>query len=420
MAHIAREMERLEMRIPLLIGGATTSLIHTAVKIHPRYSGPSVYVPDASRAVGVASSLLSAERRDEYISQINSEYADAQARRASQQESRNLVSLAEAQANRVPIDWGSYQPPVPARPGIRLLEDIDLASLVPLIDWTFFFHAWELRGSYPKILQDPDKGEEARKLFDDAQAMLEQIIGQKWLRANAMIGILPASSSGDDVIVYRDEARTEVATRFHFLRKQGKQPAGRYNDCLADFIAPEASGVKDYIGGFACSAGIGIDQKVAEFEANHDDYSAIMLKALADRLAEALAEQIHLQVRREFWGYAANEELDTRALLKEQYQGIRPAIGYPASPDHTEKRILWELLDVEEQAGIWLTESMAMVPTAAVSGLYFSHPEARYFAVGKLARDQIADYAGRKQMDLSEMERWLAPNLAYDPEPAGD
>ncbi len=420
MAHIAREMERLQMRIPLLIGGATTSLIHTAVKIHPRYSGPSVYVPDASRAVGVASSLLSAERRDEYISQVENEYAEAQARRTSQQASRNLVPLAEAQANRVPIDWSSYQPPVPARPGIRLLEDIDLAGLVPLIDWTFFFHAWELRGSYPKILQDADKGEEARKLFDDAQAMLEQIIGQKWLRANAMIGILPASSSGDDVIVYRDEARSDIATRFHFLRKQGKQPAGRYNDCLADFIAPEASGVKDYIGGFACSAGIGIDQKVAEFEANHDDYSAIMLKALADRLAEALAEQLHLQVRREFWGYAVDEELDTRSLLKEQYQGIRPAIGYPATPDHTEKRILWELLDVEEQAGIWLTESMAMVPTAAVSGLYFSHPEARYFAVGKLARDQVTNYAERKQMSLAETERWLAPNLGYDPEPAGN
>ncbi|AKH21200.1 methionine synthase [Sedimenticola thiotaurini] len=418
MAHIAREMERLGMRIPLLIGGATTSLIHTAVKIHPRYSGPSIYVPDASRAVGVASNLLSSDRRDAYISQVESEYADAQARRTSQQENRNLIPLAEARANRIPIDWNSYQPPVPANTGIHLLEDIDLASLVPLIDWTFFFHAWELRGSYPKILQDEHKGEEARKLFADAQAMLNQIIEQKWLQANAVIGILPASSHGDDVTVYQDEARTEVAARFHFLRKQGKQPAGRYNDCLADFIAPQESGVKDYIGGFACSAGIGIDQKVAEFEAAHDDYSAIMLKALADRLAEALAELLHLRVRREFWGYAADEALETRELLKERYQGIRPAIGYPATPDHTEKRTLWNLLDVEEQAGIWLTESMAMVPTAAVSGLYFSHPEARYFAVGKLARDQVADYAERKQMTLDEVERWLAPNLGYDPEVA--
>ncbi|WP_428608794.1 methionine synthase [Sedimenticola sp.] len=417
MVHIAREMERLEMRIPLLIGGATTSLIHTAVKIHPGYSGPAVYVPDASRAVGVASSLLSADRRDAYISQIKAEYADAKARRASQQESRKLIPLAEAQANREPIDWQNYQPPAPLNPGIHVLEDIDLTSLLPLIDWTFFFHAWELRGSYPKILQDAEKGEEAQKLFNDAQAMLAQVIEHKWLRANAVIGILPANSQGDDVTVYRDEARTEIATRFHFLRKQGKQPAGRYNDCLADFIAPEASGVKDYIGGFACSAGIGIDAKVAEFEAQHDDYSAIMLKALADRLAEALAEQLHLQVRRELWGYAAEEELDIRALLKEQYQGIRPAIGYPATPDHTEKSILWDLLDVEAQTGIWLTDAMAMVPTAAVSGLYFSHPDARYFAVGKLAHDQVADYAERKQMSLAETERWLAPNLGYDPEP---
>jgi 5-methyltetrahydrofolate--homocysteine methyltransferase len=386
------------------------------VKIHPGYSGPAVYVPDASRAVGVASSLLSAERRDAYIDQIKIEYAEAKARRASQQENRNLLPLAEARANPAPVDWDRYQPPLPLWPGIHLLDDIDLADLVPLIDWTFFFHAWELRGSYPKILQDAEKGEEAQKLFDDAQAMLAQLIEQKWLRAHAVIGILPASSQGDDVTVYRDEDRTDIATRFHFLRKQGKQPSGRYNDCLADFIAPKESGLKDYIGGFACTAGIGIDEKVAEFEAQHDDYSAIMLKALADRLAEALAEQLHLRVRREFWGYAVDEALDTRALLKEQYQGIRPAIGYPATPDHTEKRILWELLDVEAQTGIWLTDAMAMVPTAAVSGLYFSHPEARYFAVGKLARDQVADYAGRKQMSLAEAERWLAPNLGYEPE----
>ena len=415
MAHIAREMERLQMRVPLLIGGATTSLIHTAVKIHPRYSGPSVYVPDASRAVGVASALLS-DRREGYLDKLEQEYAAAQARRAEQQQSRNLVSLEIARANPVPVDWSAYTPPLPAKPGLHLLQDIDLANLVPLIDWTFFFHAWELRGSYPKILKDPQKGSEAQKLFDDAQAMLNRIIDEKWLQARAVIGLLPANSVGDDIEIYSDDSRTRTSHTLHFLRKQGKQPAGRHNDCLADFIAPRASGVADYIGGFACSAGIGIDEKVAEFEAAHDDYSAIMLKALADRLAEALAEQIHLQVRRDLWGYAADESLDQRALLKEQYQGIRPAIGYPGAPDHTEKLTLWQLLDVQERTGIWLTESMAMVPTAAVSGLYFSHPEARYFAVGKLARDQVADYARRKQMDLSTVERWLAPNLGYDPD----
>ena len=415
MVHIAREMERLDMRIPLLIGGATTSLIHTAVKIHPGYSGPSVYVPDASRAVGVASTLLSGQR-DTYIDQLKQEYAAARARRAEQQQSRNLVSLEIARANPIPVDWSAYTPPLPAKPGIHLLQDIDLASLTPYIDWTFFFHAWELRGSYPKILKDPEKGSEAQKLFDDAQAMLNRIIDEKWLQARAVIGLLPANSVGDDVEIYSDDSRTRTSHILHFLRKQGKQPEGRHNDCLADLIAPRSSGLADYIGGFACSAGIGIDEKVAEFEAAHDDYSAIMLKALADRLAEALAEQIHLQVRRDLWGYSADESLDQRALLKEQYQGIRPAIGYPATPDHTEKLTLWQLLDAQERTGIWLTESMAMVPTAAVSGLYFSHPEARYFAVGKLARDQVADYATRKQMDLPEIERWLAPNLGYDPE----
>ncbi|MCW8943896.1 MAG: methionine synthase, partial [Sedimenticola sp.] len=379
-------------------------------------TGPSVYVPDASRAVGVASSLLSSEKRDDYISNLKIEYAAARDRREAQQQSRNLISLAEAQQNRTTIDWDNYQPPAPLNPGIHLLRDINLQELIPYIDWTFFFHAWELRGSYPKILQDAEKGIEAQKLFDDAQAMLKQIIEHNWLKASAVIGLLPANSDGDDVTVYQDEEREQIATQFHFLRKQGKQPTGRYNDCLADFIAPKSSGKKDYIGGFACTTGIGIDEKVAEFEANHDDYSAIMLKALADRLAEALAEKIHLQVRKQFWGYATDEALDNRALIKEQYQGIRPAIGYPASPDHTEKRILWELLDVEAQTGIWLTESMAMVPTAAVSGLYFSHPEARYFAVGKITKEQIADYADRKQMTLEDAERWLAPNLGYEPD----
>ena len=415
MVHIAREMERLEMRVPLLIGGATTSLIHTAVKIHPGYSGPSVYVPDASRAVGVTSALLSGQR-ESYLEGLQQEYSAARARRAEQQAGRNLVSLEAARANPATPDWSGYTPPVPAKPGVHALPDIEIADLVPYIDWTFFFHAWELRGSYPKILKDPEKGTEAQKLFDDAQAMLGRIIDEKWLQARAVIGLLPANSNGDDIEIYTDDSRSQLLHTLHFLRKQGRQPEGRHNDCLADFVAPRGSGVADYLGGFACTAGVGIDDKVAEFEAAHDDYSAIMLKALADRLAEALAELIHLRVRRELWGYAVGESLDQRELLKERYQGIRPAIGYPATPDHTEKLTLWQLLEVQENTGIWLTESMAMVPTAAVSGLYFSHPEARYFAVGKLARDQVVDYAERKGMDLNEVERWLAPNLGYDPE----
>ena len=413
MVHMAKEMERLGMRIPLLIGGATTSLIHTAVKIDPEYSGPAVYVPDASRAVGVASSLLSAGQRETYIEDVKSEYEAARARRSSQQQKRNLASLAEARANATPIDWSGYTPPEPHQPGIQVLDDVPLEQIVPFIDWTFFFHAWELKGRYPNILEDEHKGEEARRLFADAQAMLEQILTQKWLRAAAVVGLFPANRKGDDVVLFRDPVDDEVLTTLHFLRKQGRQPKGKYNESLADFIAPRESGKRDWIGGFACTAGLGIDQHVAAFEAAHDDYSAILLKAIADRLAEALAEWLHRRVRRDYWGYAADESLDNADLIAEKYQGIRPAMGYPASPDHSEKLALWELLKVKENTGIWLTESMAMVPTAAVSGLYFSHPRSRYFAVGRIDRDQVEDYAARKGMTLEEAERWLAPNLAY-------
>ena len=413
MVHMAKEMERLGMRIPLLIGGATTSLIHTAVKIDPEYSGPAVYVPDASRAVGVASNLLSAGQREAYIEQIKSEYRAARERRSGQQQKRNLVTLAEARANATPIDWSGYVPPVPRRPGIQVLDDIPLEQIVPFIDWTFFFHAWELKGRYPNILEDQHKGGEARRLFADAQAMLARILEQRWLRAAAVVGLFPANRAGDDVVLYRDPSGEEVLTTLHFLRKQGRQPKGKYNECLADFIAPPESGKRDWIGGFACTAGLGIDAHVATFEAAHDDYNAILLKAIADRLAEALAEWLHREVRREYWGYAADESLGNDDLIAEKYQGIRPAIGYPASPDHSEKQTLWDLLQVQENTGIWLTESMAMVPTAAVSGLYFSHPQSRYFAVGKIDRDQVEDYARRKGMTLEEAERWLAPNLAY-------
>ena len=294
------------------------------------------------------------------------------------------------------------------------MKDIDLNELLPFIDWTFFFHAWQLKGRYPKILDDAEKGEEARKLFADAQAMLKQIIDEKWLGANAVVGLFPANRVGDDVEVFNDSG--DVETTFHFLRKQGKQPKGKFNESLADYIAPKDTGVTDYIGGFACTAGIGIDEKVEEFEKDHDDYHSLMLKALADRLAEALAEYLHAKVRKELWGYAADENLSNDELIAENYTGIRPAMGYPASPDHTEKDLLWELLDAENNTGIWLTESKAMVPTAAVSGLYFANPASRYFAVGKLNKDQVEDYAARKDMSLEEMEKWLGPNLAYEPQ----
>jgi len=296
------------------------------------------------------------------------------------------------------------------------LESIPIQDIARYIDWTFFFHAWEMRGRYPQILDDPQKGDEARKLLDDAHAMLERVIAEKWLRAVAIIGLFPANSEGDDVLVYSNEKRCDPVAVFHFLRKQGSQPEGRHNACLADFVAPRATGLADYLGAFACTAGLGIDERVTTFEADHDDYSALMLKALADRLAEALAEMLHERVRRKYWGYAADEDLRNEDLIAERYQGIRPALGYPACPDHTEKDTLWRLLDAESRTGIWLTESKAMVPAAAVSGLYFSHPDARYFAVGKLDKDQIRDYAERKDMSVGEIERWLGPNLACEPE----
>ena len=414
MVHVAAEMQRQGFGIPLLIGGATTSKAHTAVKIAPQYGHPVVYVPDASRAVGVVSNLLSAELKSPYVRSIADEYADVRTRRAAKDEAKKLALIEEARANATPIDWIHYQPPVPREPGVQVFQDIPISNIARYIDWTFFFHAWQLKGRFPQILDDPEKGEEARKLYDDAHAMLQRVMDEKWLRAAAAIGLFPANSVGDDIQVYKDEERAVPLLTFHNLRKQGRQPAGKYNECLADFIAPADTGLNDYIGGFACTAGIGIDEHVAAFEADHDDYSALMLKALADRLAEALAEMLHQRVRQRHWGYASDEDLPNRDLIEERYQGIRPAMGYPSSPDHTEKELLWQLLDVESKIGIWLTESKAMVPTAAVSGLYFSHPDARYFAVGKINKDQVEDYAERKGMDLAEIERWLAPNLAYE------
>ncbi|MFI4922032.1 MAG: vitamin B12 dependent-methionine synthase activation domain-containing protein, partial [Gammaproteobacteria bacterium] len=325
-----------------------------------------------------------------------------------------LLTLAAARANATPIEWRGYQPPMPRELGVQDIPDMSLETLRPYIDWTPFFHAWQMKGSYPKILDDPEKGETARKLFADAQAMLERIIAEKWLTARGVFGLFPANAEGDDVSDYRDAGRGATQAVFRFLRQQQKKPDGRPNRCLADFVAP--TGMReDYLGAFAVTAGLGIEERVKAFEADHDDYSAILLKALADRLAEAFAEYLHLHVRRESWGYAAGEGLDNQALIREEYKGIRPAPGYPACPEHTEKGTLWELLDAERRASITLTEHYAMWPAAAVSGLYFSHPQSHYFAVGRIDRDQTADYARRKGMDMSTAERWLGPNLAYTP-----
>ncbi|MEN8206170.1 MAG: methionine synthase [Pseudomonadota bacterium] len=416
MVHLGKEMERQGFDLPLLIGGATTSQIHTSVKIDPQYRGAVVYVADASRAVGVASTLLSGDRRKAYITETKEKYRQLREQRAGQQQERKLASLAEARANRFPTDWKNYRPAKPAFQGIRVFDDYPLAELVTHIDWSPFFKAWELAGKFPRILEDEVVGEEARRLFDDARTMLEKIVGEKWLTARAVIGFFAANTiNDDDIELYTDETRTERQTVFHFLRQQMNRRNQAPNHCLADFIAPANSGVNDYLGTFAVTAGIGIEEKVAEFEADHDDYSSILLKALADRLAEAFAERMHERVRKEFWAYAAAENLSNEELIKEEYRGIRPAPGYPACPDHTEKGILWDLIDPVTNASMTLTESFAMLPTASVSGFYFSHPEARYFGTGKIARDQVEDYAARKGMIIEEVERWLASVLGYDP-----
>ena len=413
MAHVAKEMQRMGMTIPLLIGGATTSLAHTAVKIEPNYFGPVVYVKDASRGVGVCTSLLSPDLRDAYIGNLKAEYIAVRERHQERQTSAKRVTLASARANDFKADWSAYASLAPAMLGLKSFKNYPLAEIAAHIDWTPFFQAWELHGRYPRILDDEVVGVEARKLFADAQAMLKRIIDEKWLGANAVIGLFSANRVGDDIEIYTDEKRDKVAMTYHALRQQTEKPAGKPNLCLADFIAPRDSGVKDYIGAFAVTAGIGIDARVIEYEKHHDDYSAIMLKALADRLAEAFAELLHERVRKEFWGYARDEALSNNELIEEKYCGIRPAPGYPACPEHSEKGPMFELLSAPENAGITLTESFAMLPTAAVSGFYFAHPGASYFAVGKIEKDQVEDYARRKGWDIQTAERWLAPNLGY-------
>ncbi|HEY0719939.1 MAG TPA: methionine synthase, partial [Gammaproteobacteria bacterium] len=483
MSHVAKEMQRLGLKQPLLIGGATTSKAHTAVKIDPHYDGAVVWVKDASRAVGVAQNLISSTRRDDYLQELAAEYEQVRAEFAERQVATQFLTLEEARANKLQLDWSNYTPPKPNDLGVQIFDAMPLEFLVPYIDWTPFFHAWEMKGSYPKILDDAEKGEEARKLFADAQTMLQQIIDGKWLQARAVIGLFPANSiNDDDIEVYADEKRKQVRTTLHHLRQQTVRSANRPNLCLSDYLAPKSSGKQDYIGGFVVTAGIGIEEHIARFEKQHDDYHAIMLKALADRLAEAFAEQMHARVRHVNWGYEAQgcasvargrtpgateaqgcasvakgrtpgateaqaathkpacdcgahqmiakvkgksakpvewaphlPPADVAALIHEKYQGIRPAAGYPACPDHTEKDLLWQLLDAEKATSVFLTESKAMYPTASVSGWYFSHPESSYFTVGKIQKDQVADYARRKGMSVEEAEYWLAPNLGYEP-----
>lgn len=410
MVHMGKEMQRLGYTQPLLIGGATTSSVHTAVKIEPHCEFPVVHVLDASRAVGVAQKLLSATLRNDYVDELTKEYAAIREKRANKSTGQNKQSIAAARANKVAIDWQEYKPPVPDFIGVKVFEEYELSRLVNYIDWTPFFQTWELKGRYPAIFEDETVGHQAKQLYHDALEMLDQIVTEQWLHPKAIIGLFPANSSADDVEVYSDDPNN-CSHKFHFIRQQMKKPKDKANLCLADYVAPKETGIQDFIGAFAVTAGHGIETKVEEFEQQHDDYGSIMLKALADRLAEAFAEKMHERIRKEFWSYATDEELSNDELIKEQYQGIRPAPGYPASPDHTEKATLWELLDVEKHTGISLTDSYAMYPAASVSGLYFSHPDSRYFGTGKIDDDQLNDYASRKSMPIDEVRRWLSPIL---------
>ena len=417
MGNVAREMQRQGFTLPLLIGGATTSRTHTAVKIAPGYTnGPTVWVPDASRSVTVCSSLLAEDEvvRRKYLDELNADYEKVRAQHANKK-GPELIPIAEARANRFKTDWTKHVPVAPAFPGMKLLRNYDLAEIAECIDWGPYFQTWDLAGSYPKILDDEIVGAEAKKVLVDAKAMLKKIIDGKWLQAHGVLGLFPANSvnEGEDIEIYGDEKRDKPVMTWHNLRQQNRKPTGNPNLCLGDFVAPKEAGVKDYIGAFAVTAGFGIEKKLAEFEKNHDDYSSITLKALADRLAEAFTELLHKRVRREFWGYAKDETLDNDAMIAEKYRGIRPAPGYPACPDHTEKAALFDVLDAK-RAGITLTESFAMWPASSVSGFHLAHPQSQYFTVGKIGKDQVEDYARRKDMPLDDAERWLAPALGYE------
>jgi len=410
MVHVAREMERQGFKLPLLIGGATTSRAHTAIKIAPHYSEPVVHVLDASRAVPVTTSLLSEEGKSEFVAKHKAEYESV--RRTHSTQRQKLVSIETARERRTPIVWRAEDVAVPEFTGVRVLEDFPLEELRTFIDWTPFFHTWELRGVYPRILNDEKQGEQARLLFAEANAMLDRMIAEKLVTARAVYGFFPANAVGDDVELYTDASRTKVLDRFYFLRQQGDRGA-EPDLSLVDFVAPKETGIADYIGGFAVTSGVGLKELVERFRAQHDDYNAIMAEAVADRLAEAFAECLHKHVR-DAWGYGREETMTREEMIREEYRGIRPAAGYPASPDHTEKGTLWRLLDVEAKTGILLTESYAMWPGSSVSGLYFAHPEAKYFSVGKIGRDQVEEYSARKGMSVAEVERWLGPYLNYE------
>ncbi|NLA68591.1 MAG: methionine synthase [Gammaproteobacteria bacterium] len=417
MGHVAREMERQGLTIPLMIGGATTSRAHTALKIDPHYRYPTVWVKDASRAVSVAQSLVSPELRAPFVAANEADYAEIRKRHRNRGDAKRLVSLEKARAQRFDGGWDGYQPPRPRKPGITVFDDYPIEDLVGTIDWTPFFQAWELAGRYPAILDDAVVGKAARDLYSDARAMLDTIIREKWLTAKAVFGLFPAAAVGDDVELVVDAAAGEAGVvRVPFLRQQVDKPVERPDFCLADFIAPREAGLEDWMGMFAVTAGIGIDGHLERFRADHDDYRSILLKALADRLAEALAEHLHQRVRTTFWGYAPDEDLDNEALIAEAYRGIRPAPGYPACPDHSPKEQLFRVLDATANAGMELTHGFAMTPTAAVSGYYFSHPGSKYFVVGRVGKDQVADYARRRGVEIAQVERWLASNLDYDPE----
>jgi len=418
MCFVASEMEREGFNCPLLIGGATTSRVHTAVKISPNYEkGQAIYVLDASRAVGVVSKLLSDRERQSYVGEIRTEYAKVREAHLRNEASKRRITLAAARENRFKIDWAGYKPPKPTFLGARAFPDYSLAELVPYIDWTPFFQAWELTGRYPAILKDNKVGTEAQKLFNDAQAMLKRIVAEKWIKASGIVGFWPANAVGDDIELYADDARKGRLATLHTLRQQiARDPSrDRAHTALSDFVAPKETGLADYVGAFAVTAGIGEEESLKTRIKVTDDYSRIILKALADRFAEAFAERLHERVRKELWGYAASEKLSNEELITEKYHGIRPAPGYPAQPDHTEKATLWTLMDVERAAGIELTESYAMWPGASVSGIYLAHPDSHYFGVGKIERDQVEDYARRKGFTIEETERWLAPVLNYDP-----
>jgi 5-methyltetrahydrofolate--homocysteine methyltransferase len=436
MVHVAKEMQREGFKLPLLIGGATTSKAHTAVKIAQHYENAVVHVLDASRAVGVVSALLSESQRDEFIANNNIEHERARAAHERKRPSKPLLSLEESRKRAFRADWATVDIPTPSFLGLKVIDDLPLAEIREFIDWSPFFHAWEIRGRYPALLDDPEIGSRCRELFNDAQALLDRLIDQKLIRGKAVYGFFPAAVvsevagagpapdrraardgylSQDDIVLYTDDTRSEVLTTFHTIRQQMDKPDGQPNYALSDFIAPADSGRRDYLGAFALTTGLGVDEIVRVFQADHDDYNAIMTKALADRLAEASAEWLHLQARIA-WGFGRDENLTNEDLIKEQYRGIRPAPGYPAQPDHTEKRLLFDLLGAEKNAQVILTENFAMSPASAVSGLYFAHPEAKYFGVGMIARDQVEDYARRKGFDLPTMEKWLGPNLSYDPD----